>query len=231
MPRLYVLELGLNLDLGLFEKALKGQLGDAGSYLLILSSSELPTEKGPPGQLQAKVPPRARTTAPKQTQTPELLPESPEARVLPRFQPRVLQIQAQVQPQTPPLTPPVDTRRQPQKQAQTQTSPEHVGPLQEWEGAGLQKQVQPQAPSQPPGQAQLQLQKQAQTQTYPQVQTPDQPRGHPPAPSVGQPPDQTEGWPQPPPRVSVPTPEAAPVPVRSVAPESPPDKRETAAGK
>ncbi|XP_045878658.1 cip1-interacting zinc finger protein isoform X9 [Meles meles] len=120
-------------------------------------SSELPTEKGPPGQLQAKVPPRARTTAPKQTQTPELLPESPEARVLPRFQPRVLQIQAQ-------------------------------------------------------------------------VQTPDQPRGHPPAPSVGQPPDQTERRPQPPPRVSVPTPEAAPVPVRSVAPESPPDKRETAAG-
>ncbi|XP_045878657.1 cip1-interacting zinc finger protein isoform X8 [Meles meles] len=193
-------------------------------------SSELPTEKGPPGQLQAKVPPRARTTAPKQTQTPELLPESPEARVLPRFQPRVLQIQAQVQPQTPPLTPPVDTRRQPQKQAQTQTSSEHVGPLQEWEGAGLQKQVQPQAPSQPPGQAQPQLQKQAQTQTYPQVQTPDQPRGHPPAPSVGQPPDQTERRPQPPPRVSVPTPEAAPVPVRSVAPESPPDKRETAAG-
>ncbi|XP_044120733.1 cip1-interacting zinc finger protein isoform X2 [Neovison vison] len=199
-------------------------------------SSELPTEKGPPGQLQAKVPPRARTTAPKQTQTPELLPEPPEARVLPRFQPRVLQIQAQVQPQTPPLTPPVDTpaRRQPQKQAQTQTSPEHVGPMPGQEEAGLQKQAQPQAPSQAPsqapGQVQTQLQKQAQTQTYPQVQPPDQPRGHPPAPSPGQPPDQTEGRLQPPPRVPVPTLEAAPVPVRSAASEPPPDKRDTAAG-
>ncbi|XP_047555821.1 cip1-interacting zinc finger protein isoform X8 [Lutra lutra] len=183
-------------------------------------SSELPTEKGLPGQLQAKVPPRARTTAPKQTQTPELLPEPPEARVLPRFQPRVLQIQAQVQPQTPPLTPPVDTpaRRQPQKQAETQTSPEHVGPLPGREGAGPQKQVQPQ------------LQKQAQTQTYPQVQPPDQPQGHPPAPSPGQPPDQTEGRLQPPPRVSVPILEPAPVPVSSTAPESPPDKRDTSAG-
>ncbi|XP_032721875.1 cip1-interacting zinc finger protein isoform X5 [Lontra canadensis] len=188
-------------------------------------SSELPTEKGLPGQLQAKVPPRARTTAPKQTQTPELLPEPPEARVLPRFQPRVLQIQAQVQPQTPPLTPPVDTpaRRQPQKQAETQTSPEHVGPLPGREGAEPQKQVQP------PGQTQPQLQKQAQTQTYPQVQPPDQPRGHPPAPSPGQPPDQTEGRLQPPPRVSVPILEPAPVPVSSAAPESPPDKRDTAA--
>ncbi|XP_059266679.1 cip1-interacting zinc finger protein isoform X6 [Mustela nigripes] len=187
-------------------------------------SSELPTEKGPPGQLQAKVPPRARTTAPKQTQTPELLPEPPEARVLPRFQPRVLQIQAQVQPQTPPLTPPVDTpaRHQPQKQAQTQTSPEHVGPRPGQEGVGPQKQAQPQAPSQAPGQVQTQLQKQAQTQTYPQVQPPDQPRGHPPAPSPGQPPDQTEGRLQPPPRVPVPTVEPAP--------ESLPDKRDTAAG-
>ncbi|XP_032163088.1 cip1-interacting zinc finger protein isoform X7 [Mustela erminea] len=187
-------------------------------------SSELPTEKGPPGQLQAKVPPQARTTAPKQTQTPELLPEPLEARVLPRFQPRVLQIQAQVQPQTPPLTAPVDTpaRHQPQKQAQTQTSPEFVGPRPGQEGAGPQKQAQPQAPSQAPGQVQTQLQKQAQTQTYPQVQPPDQPRGHPPAPSPGQPPDQTEGRLQPPPRVLVPTLEPAP--------ESPPDKRDTAAG-
>ncbi|XP_058998909.1 cip1-interacting zinc finger protein isoform X10 [Mustela lutreola] len=187
-------------------------------------SSELPTEKGPPGQLQAKVPPRARTTAPKQTQTPELLPEPPEARVLPRFQPRVLQIQAQVQPQTPPLTPPVDTpaRHQPQKQAQTQTSPEHVGPRPGQEGVGPQKQARPQAPSQAPGQVQTQLQKQAQTQTYPQVQPPDQPRGHPPAPSPGQPPDQTEGRLQPPPRVPVPTVEPAP--------ELLPDKRDTAAG-
>uniref|UniRef100_A0A8C0N7M5 CDKN1A interacting zinc finger protein 1 n=1 Tax=Canis lupus familiaris TaxID=9615 RepID=A0A8C0N7M5_CANLF len=87
-------------------------------------SSELPTEKGLPGQ------PQARTTAPKQTQTPELLPELPEARVLPRFQPRVLQIQAQVQPQTPPQVPPVDmpVQRLLQKQVQTQTSPDHVQP-------------------------------------------------------------------------------------------------------
>uniref|UniRef100_A0A8C0KTZ8 CDKN1A interacting zinc finger protein 1 n=1 Tax=Canis lupus dingo TaxID=286419 RepID=A0A8C0KTZ8_CANLU len=109
-------------------------------------SSELPTEKGLPGQ------PQARTTAPKQTQTPELLPELPEARVLPRFQPRVLQIQRLLQ-----------------KQVQTQTSPDHVGPRQVLKEAEPQKQVQPQAHSQPLVQKQPQLQKQAQTQTYPQM--------------------------------------------------------------
>ncbi|XP_042767763.1 cip1-interacting zinc finger protein isoform X1 [Panthera leo] len=198
-------------------------------------SSELPTEKGAPGQLQAKVQPQARTTAPKQTQTPELLPEPPEARVLPRFQPRVLQIQAQVQPQTqtqpPPPPPPGDTQARPklQKQAQTQTSPDHlvpqqVQPQQVQKEAEPQKQVQPQAHPQPPGQAQPQ--QLAQTQTYPQVQPPEQPPGQPPV----QPPDRTEGQPQTWPQVSMPASEQAPVPVRSTVPETPPDPRDAGAG-
>ncbi|XP_053060531.1 cip1-interacting zinc finger protein isoform X6 [Acinonyx jubatus] len=184
-------------------------------------SSELPTEKGAPGQLQAKVQPQARTTAPKQTQTPELLPEPPEARVLPRFQPRVLQIQAQVQPQTqtqtqpqpqpqpppppPPPPPPGDTQARPklQKQAQTQTSPDHLVP----------QQVQPQ-----------QVQKEAEPQK--QVQPPEQPPGQPPV----QPPDRTEGQPQTWPQVSMPASERAPVPVRSTVPETPPDPRDAGAG-
>ncbi|XP_034520489.1 cip1-interacting zinc finger protein isoform X3 [Ailuropoda melanoleuca] len=193
-------------------------------------SSESPTDKGLPGQLQAKVQPRARTTAPKQTQTPELLPEPPEARVLPRFQPRVLQIQAQVQPQTQPQMPPVDAplARKQQKQAQTQTSPEHVGPQQVQKEAEPQRQVQLQARSQPQGQAQLQ--KQAQTQTYPQVQPPEQPPRQDPGPSPGQPPDQTEGQAQTLAQVSVPTSEAAPAPIRSAVLETPPDKRDAGAG-
>ncbi|XP_047686213.1 cip1-interacting zinc finger protein isoform X4 [Prionailurus viverrinus] len=172
-------------------------------------SSELPTEKGAPGQLQAKVQPQARTTAPKQTQTPELLPEPPEARVLPRFQPRVLQIQAQVQPQTqpqpPPPPPPGDTQARPklQKQAQTQTSPDHLVP----------QQVQPQ-----------QVQKEAEPQK--QVQPPEQPPGQPPV----QPPDRTEGQPQTWPQVSMPASEQAPVPVRSTVAETPPDPRDAGAG-
>ncbi|XP_042819602.1 cip1-interacting zinc finger protein isoform X2 [Panthera tigris] len=174
-------------------------------------SSELPTEKGAAGQLQAKVQPQARTTAPKQTQTPELLPEPPEARVLPRFQPRVLQIQAQVQPQTqpqpppPPPPPPGDTQARPklQKQAQTQTSPDHLVP----------QQVQPQ-----------QVQKEAEPQK--QVQPPEQPPGQPPV----QPPDRTEGQPQTWPQVSMPASEQAPVPVRSTVPETPPDPRDAGAG-
>ncbi|XP_045627027.1 cip1-interacting zinc finger protein isoform X5 [Ursus americanus] len=193
-------------------------------------SSESPTDKGPPGQLQAKVQPRARTMAPKQTQTPELLPEPPEARVLPRFQPRVLQIQAQVQPQTQPQMPPVDAPlpRKQQKQAQTQTSPEHVGPQQVQKEAEPQRQVQLQARSQPQGQAQLQ--KQTQTQTYPQVQPPEQPPRQAPGPSPGQPPDQTEGQAQTLARVSVATSEAAPAPIRSAVLETPPDKRDVGAG-
>ncbi|GAB5580176.1 cip1-interacting zinc finger protein isoform X11 [Prionailurus iriomotensis] len=198
-------------------------------------SSELPTEKGAPGQLQAKVQPQARTTAPKQTQTPELLPEPPEARVLPRFQPRVLQIQAQVQPQTqtqpPPPPPPGDTQARPklQKQAQTQTSPDHLVPQQEQpqqvqKEAEPQKQVQRQAHPQPPGQAQPQ--QLAQTQTYPQVQPPEQPPGQPPV----QPPDRTEGQPQTWPQVSMPASEQAPVPVRSTVAETPPDPRDAGAG-
>uniref|UniRef100_A0A673U0A5 CDKN1A interacting zinc finger protein 1 n=1 Tax=Suricata suricatta TaxID=37032 RepID=A0A673U0A5_SURSU len=205
-------------------------------------STELPTEKGPPGQLQEKVQPRARATAPKQTQTPELLPEPPEARVLPRFQPRVLQIQAQVQPQPPPPSPPPspppgDTQARPrlQKQAQTQTSPDHlvpqqvpqqqVPPPQVQKEAEPPKQVQPQARFQPQGQAQLQLQKQAQTQTYPQVQPPEQPPGQPPV----QPRDRTEGLPQSRPQVSMPASEQAPVLVRHGL-ETPRDPRDAGAG-
>ncbi|XP_058549952.1 cip1-interacting zinc finger protein isoform X6 [Neofelis nebulosa] len=169
-------------------------------------SSELPTEKGAPGQLQAKVQPQARTTAPKQTQTPELLPEPPEARVLPRFQPRVLQIQAQVQtqPQPQPLPlpppPPGDTQARPklQKQAQTQTSPDRLVPQQ------VQKEAEPQK----------------------QLQPPEQPPGQPPV----QPPDRTEGQPQTWPQVSMPASEQAPVPVRSTVPETPPDPRDAGAG-
>ncbi|XP_074187206.1 cip1-interacting zinc finger protein isoform X5 [Rhinolophus sinicus] len=205
-------------------------------------SSEEPTEKGRPGQLQAKVQPQARMTALKQTQTPELLPEPPEARVLPRFQPRVLQIQAQVQPQMPSA----DAQVQPklQKQAQTQTSPEHLVPQQvqpqlqkEVEPQKqVQPQVQPQAHSQPPRQGQPQLQKQAQTQTYPQVQseaqpkfqTVEQPPEQPSEKSPMQPLDQTQGQPQTQPQV--PASEQAPVLVNSTVLETQPDMAEVGAG-
>ncbi|XP_012495231.1 PREDICTED: cip1-interacting zinc finger protein isoform X1 [Propithecus coquereli] len=151
-----------------------------------MKSSEEPAENGPPGQLQAKVQPQARMTVPKQTQTPELLPEPLEAHVLPRFQPRVLQIQAQVQPQTQPRMLPVDTQVQPklQKQAQTQTSPEHFVPQQKQvlpelqQEAEPQKQVQPQPHSQLPRQVQLQQEAEPQKQVQPQAQP--QPHSQPP---------------------------------------------------
>uniref|UniRef100_A0A8C9CQN7 CDKN1A interacting zinc finger protein 1 n=1 Tax=Phocoena sinus TaxID=42100 RepID=A0A8C9CQN7_PHOSS len=211
-------------------------------------SSEEPTEKETPGQLQAKVQPQARLMAPKQTQTTELLPEPLEARVLPRFQPRILQIQAQVQPQTQPETQPqmlpLKAQVQPklQKQAQTQTSPEHLVPQQErlqlQKEAEPQKQVQPQAHSQSPRQVQPLLQKQAQTQTYPQVQTEAQPRvqplelplEQPPVQSPVQPLEPNQRQPQIQPQVSVPALEKAPVPVHSAVLETPPDTVEAGAG-
>ncbi|KAH0505292.1 Cip1-interacting zinc finger protein [Microtus ochrogaster] len=98
-------------------------------------SSEEATEKGPKGQPQAKVQPQTQMTAPKQTQTPDQLPEPPEAQVLTQLQPQVLQHQGQLQPRL-------------QKQAQTQTSPEHLAPQ--------QNQVQSWIHSQPPWQGQLQ---------------------------------------------------------------------------
>lgn len=182
-------------------------------------------------------------TAPKQTQTPELLPDPLEARVRPRFQPRVLQIQAQVQPQTQPQMPPVDAQVQPtlQKQAQTQTSPEHLVPQQAQTEAEPptqeQPQVQPPAQVQPPRQVQPQLQKQAQTQTCPQVQAGTQPRvqpaeqppAQPPVQLPVQPPDQTEG--QPPTQPPVPASGQAPVPADATRQESPPSAVEAEAGK
>ncbi|XP_073909212.1 cip1-interacting zinc finger protein isoform X4 [Castor canadensis] len=204
-------------------------------------TSEEPTEKGTPGQLQAKVQPQARMTVPKQTQTPELLPEPLEAQVLPRFQPQVLQIQAQAQPQSQPPRPPAETQVQPklQKQAQTQTSPEHSVPQ--------EMQAQPQVQAQPPRQVQLQeaetqkqvqlkahlqpsrreqpppqLQKQAQTQTDPQVhaqtQLQERPSGQVPLP----PPEQTQSQPQSQPQGSVPTAEQALVPAHATVLEMPP---------
>ncbi|XP_004269212.2 cip1-interacting zinc finger protein isoform X1 [Orcinus orca] len=211
-------------------------------------SSEEPTEKGTPGQLQAKVQPQARLMAPKQTQTTELLPEPLEARVLPRFQPRVLQIQAQVQPQTQPETQPqmlpLKAQVQPklQKQAQTQTCPEHLVPRQEHlqlqKEAEPQKQVQPQAHSQSPRQVQPLLQKQAETQTYPQVQTEAQPRvqplelplERPPVQLPVQPLEPNQRQPQTQPQVSVPALEKAPVLVHSTVLETPPDTVEAGAG-
>ncbi|XP_017404508.1 cip1-interacting zinc finger protein isoform X1 [Cebus imitator] len=146
-----------------------------------LRSSEEVTEKGPLGQLQVKVQPQARMTVPKQTQTPDLLPEPLEAQVLPRFQPRVLQVQAQVQPQTQPRIPPTNNPVQPklQKQAQTQTSPEHLVPQQKQVQPQLQQeaepqkqvqpQVQPQARSQAPREVQLQQEAEPQKRLQPQA--------------------------------------------------------------
>ncbi|XP_037347967.1 cip1-interacting zinc finger protein isoform X2 [Talpa occidentalis] len=191
-------------------------------------SSEEPTEKGTLGQLQAKVQPQARMTAPKQTQTHELPSEPPEARVLPQFQPCALHIQAPVQPQAPPQTVPLRL----QKQAQTQTTPEHVAPQQTrpQKEAEPPKQVQPQAHSQPPRQAQLQLQKQAQTQTYPQAQTHAQPTRQllepAPTPLPAQPPEQTQGQPRT--QAQGLAPEQAPVP--PMVPEMPPDTGAAAGG-
>ncbi|XP_032113289.1 cip1-interacting zinc finger protein isoform X8 [Sapajus apella] len=146
-----------------------------------LRSSEELTEKGPLGQLQVKVQPQARMTVPKQTQTPDLLPEPLETQVLPRFQPRVLQVQAQVQPQTQPRILPTDNPVQPklQKQAQTQTSPEHLVPQQKQVQPQLQQeaepqkqvqpQVQPQARSQAPREVQLQQEAEPQKRLQPQA--------------------------------------------------------------
>ncbi|XP_043325620.1 cip1-interacting zinc finger protein isoform X4 [Cervus canadensis] len=207
-------------------------------------SSEEPAEKGPPGQLQAEVQLQTRMMAPKQTQTPELLPEPLEARVQPRFQPRVLQIAAQVQPQTQPQTLPVNVQVQPklQKQAQTQTSPEHLAPQQvqrqPQKEAEPRRQAQLQAQPQPPRHVQPLLQKQAQTQTYPEVQTEAQPRlqpleqppKQPPVRFPVQPPEPTQGRPQTQPQASVPASEKAPVLVSSTAPETLPDTVEAGAG-
>ncbi|XP_008004282.3 cip1-interacting zinc finger protein isoform X7 [Chlorocebus sabaeus] len=176
-----------------------------------LRSSEEPTEKEPPGQLQAKAQPQARMTVPKQTQTPDLLPEPLEAQVLPRFQPRVLQIQAQVQSQTQPRIPPTDTQVQPklQKQAQTQTSPEHL--------VLQQKQVQPQL--QQEAEPQKQMKPQVHTQAQPRVQ----PQEQPPVQVPVQPPEQTHEQPQTQPQVSVLAPEQTPVVVHVCGLEMPPD--------
>nr|XP_011709805.1 cip1-interacting zinc finger protein isoform X7 [Macaca nemestrina] len=183
-----------------------------------LRSSEEPTEKEPPGQLQAKAQPQARMTVPKQTQTPDLLPEPLEAQVLPRFQPRVLQIQAQVQSQTQPRIPPTDAQVQPklQKQAQTQTSPEHL--------VLQQKQVQPQL--QQEAEPQKQMQPQVHTQAQPRVQ----PQEQPPAQVPVQPPEQTHEQPQTQPQVSVLAPEQTPVVVHVCGLEMPPDAVEAGGG-
>lgn len=202
-------------------------------------SSEEPTEKGPPGQLQAKVQLQTRMT-----QTPELLPEPLEARVLPPFQPRVLQIQAQMQPQTQPQTLPLSAHVQPklQKQAQTQTSPEHLRPqqvqLQLQKEAEPQKQVQPQVHSQSPRQAQPEPQKQAQTQTSPQIPTEEQlrirPLEQPPEQALVQlpvqPPEPAQRQSQTQPQVSVPPSDKAPVPVHSTVLDTPPEMVEAGAG-
>ncbi|XP_025214447.1 cip1-interacting zinc finger protein isoform X4 [Theropithecus gelada] len=183
-----------------------------------LRSSEEPTEKEPPGQLQAKAQPQARMTVPKQTQTPDLLPEPLEAQVLPRFQPRVLQIQAQVQSQTQPRIPPTDAQVQPklQKQAQTQTSPEHL--------VLQQKQVQPQL------QQEAELQKQMQPQVHTQAQPRVQPQEQPPVQVPVQPPEQTHEQPQTQPQVSVLAPEQTPVVVHVCGLEMPPDAVEAGGG-
>uniref|UniRef100_A0A2K6GSR1 CDKN1A interacting zinc finger protein 1 n=1 Tax=Propithecus coquereli TaxID=379532 RepID=A0A2K6GSR1_PROCO len=180
-----------------------------------MKSSEEPAENGPPGQLQAKVQPQARMTVPKQTQTPELLPEPLEAHVLPRFQPRVLQIQAQVQPQTQPRMLPVDTQVQPklQKQAQTQTSPEHFVPQQKQVLPELQQEAEPQKQVQPQPHSQLPRQ---------------QPPEHPSAQAPVQPPEQVHGQPQTQPQESVPAPERAPV--HGTVREMPPDTVEAGGG-
>ncbi|XP_035114620.3 cip1-interacting zinc finger protein isoform X32 [Callithrix jacchus] len=183
-----------------------------------LRSSEELTEKGPLGQLQVKVQPQARMTVPKQTQTPDLLPEPLEAQVLPRFQPRVLQVQAQVQPQTQPRIPPTDTPVQPklQKQAQTQTSPEHLVPQ--------QKQVQPQL------QQEAEPQKQVQPQVHIQAQPRVQPQEQPPVQVPVQLPEQTDEQPQTQPQVSVLAPEQARVGVHVCGLETPPDTVEAGEG-
>uniref|UniRef100_A0A2I3H5Y3 CDKN1A interacting zinc finger protein 1 n=1 Tax=Nomascus leucogenys TaxID=61853 RepID=A0A2I3H5Y3_NOMLE len=210
-----------------------------------LRSSEEPTEKEPPGQLQAKAQPQARMTVPKQTQTPDLLPEPLEAQVLPRFQPRVLQVQAQVQSQTQPRIPPTDTQVQPklQKQAQTQTSPEHlvlqqkqVQPQLQQEAEPqkqVQPQVQPQAHSQPPRQVQLQQEaeplKRLQPQVHTQAQPRVQPQEQPPAQVSVQPPEQTHEQPQTQPQVSL-APEQTPVVVHVCGLEMLPDAVEADGG-
>uniref|UniRef100_A0A2K6LBM7 CDKN1A interacting zinc finger protein 1 n=1 Tax=Rhinopithecus bieti TaxID=61621 RepID=A0A2K6LBM7_RHIBE len=184
-----------------------------------LRSSEEPTEKEPPGQLQAKAQPQARMTVPKQTQTPDLLPEPREAQVLPRFQPRVLQVQAQVQSQTQPRIPPTDTQVQPklQKQAQTQTSPEHL--------VLQQKQMQPQVQPQ-----EAELQKRLQPQVHTQAQPRVQPQEQPPAQVPVQPPEQTHEQPQTQPQVSVLAPEQTPVVVHVCGLEMPSDAVEAGGG-
>ncbi|XP_035292691.1 cip1-interacting zinc finger protein isoform X1 [Cricetulus griseus] len=160
-------------------------------------SSEESTEKGPTGQPQAKVQPQIQMTAPKQTQTPDQLPEPPEAQVLSQFQPQVLQIQAQVQPRL-------------QKQAQTQTSPEHL--------ASQQSQVQPQVHPQP--------QKQAQPQTQPQVPAQAQPQEQPSGQMQEQTSEKTQDQPQTWPQGSAPPPEQASVLACATEPQPSPGAAE-----
>ncbi|KAM4877492.1 cip1-interacting zinc finger protein isoform 2-T2 [Thomomys bottae] len=150
---------------------------DSGPPTKRLKSSEENTHKRPSRQPQAKVQPQARTTAPKQTQIPELLPEPPGTQVPPRIQPWVLQTQAQPQTQ-----PPADTQVQPklQKQAQTQTSPEP-----EQVQSQVQVQTQEQARKQPQEQPSEQVSEPLQQQT--QGETHDQPQE--PAPTPEQAPD------------------------------------------
>ncbi|XP_052578944.1 cip1-interacting zinc finger protein isoform X2 [Peromyscus californicus insignis] len=177
-------------------------------------SSEESTEKGPAGQPQAKVQPQTQMTAPKQTQTPERLPEPPGAQVLPHCQPQVVQIQAQVQPRL-------------QKQAQTQTSPEHLAPQ--------QNQVQPQVRSQPPRQVQPQEtdpQKQAQTRTQTQTQVSAQapPQEQLPGQRQEQTSEKTQDQPQTWPQGSAPQPEQASVPACATEPQPSSDAAEAAGG-
>ncbi|XP_038192661.1 cip1-interacting zinc finger protein isoform X2 [Arvicola amphibius] len=151
-------------------------------------SSEEATEKGPKGQPQAKVQPQTQMTAPKQTQTPERLPELPGAQVLTHLQPQVLQQhQAQVQPRL-------------QKQAQTQTSPEHLVPQQNQVEPRVHfqppRQGQPQEAAQPQSLWQVQLQMRAQTQIYPQVSAQAQPQEQPSGQMQEQTSEKTQDGPQ-----------------------------------
>ncbi|XP_055003187.1 cip1-interacting zinc finger protein isoform X2 [Sorex araneus] len=167
------------------------------------TKSSEPTAKGPPGQLRAKVQPQARMAVPKQTQTPELLPEPPEARVLPRFQPRALQIHAQV--------PPSEARGPAalQKQVHTQTSPERAPvPQQLQRREEAEPEALPQAHPQPPGQ----MRPLAQTQTCPPGQSS--------APPAEQPRAQTQ----------VPAAEGAPAPGPCAVPNRPPGPEGAAGG-
>nr|XP_045012941.1 cip1-interacting zinc finger protein isoform X2 [Jaculus jaculus] len=108
-------------------------------------SSEESTQKGLPGQPQAKAQPQTRMTVPKQTQTPEMLPEPPRAQALPCVQP-------QVQPQMP--TADTQVQNKLQKQVQTQTYPQVYTQAQPQEQPSGQVPEQPLGQTQPQGQLQ-----------------------------------------------------------------------------